>query len=348
MVFIPPEQDGLYHNVTPRRSGSLTLFLVFKFISLSENVQYFLLGAMLDLIPDFSSRVLLAVGGILGALCSFLFGPIDDAIEWLFVFIVADYLSGTYAAMKTGQWNSRTGFLGITKKIVMLSLVALCHGLDITSVIPFVSVRDAAVFAFCLNDFGSILENIERMGYGSIIPAPVRKMLGIRTIFNILGPLTNPAAATMQVMGVYEEALVRPMAEVLSNLGVKRGMVVYGQDCLDEISLSAPTSVCEIKDGTFEEYVITPEEFGMTRCTKEELVGGTPQENAEITKEILAGKKGPARDAVVLNAAAALHVAKEIPMQDAVKLAEELIDSGKAQKKLEEFVSLTNKLAEKE
>ena len=177
MVFIPPEQDGLYHNVTPRRSGSLTLFLVFKFISLSENVQYFLLGAMLDLIPDFSSRVLLAVGGILGALCSFLFGPIDDAIEWLFVFIVADYLSGTYAAMKTGQWNSRTGFLGITKKIVILSLVALCHGLDITSVIPFVSVRDAAVFAFCLNDFGSILENIERMGYGSIIPAPVSKML---------------------------------------------------------------------------------------------------------------------------------------------------------------------------
>ena len=178
--------------------------------------------------------------------------------------------------------------------------------------------------------------------------APVRKMLGIRTIFNILGPLTNPAAATMQVMGVYEEALVRPMAEVLFNLGVKRGMVVYGQDCLDEISLSAPTSVCEIKDGTFEEYVITPEEFGMTRCTKEELVGGTPQENAEITKEILAGKKGPARDAVVLNAAAALHAAKEIPMQDAVKLAEELIDSGKAQKKLEEFVSLTNKLAEEE
>ena len=160
--------------------------------------------------------------------------------------------------------------------------------------------------------------------------------------------LTNPAAATMQVMGVYEEALVRPMAEVLFNLGVKRGMVVYGQDCLDEISLSAPTSVCEIKDGTFEEYVITPEEFGMTRCTKEELVGGTPQENAEITKEILAGKKGPARDAVVLNAAAALHAAKEIPMQDAVKLAEELIDSGKAQKKLEEFVSLTNKLAEEE
>ena len=136
-----------------------------------------LMGAQVDLIPDFSSRVLLAVGGILGALCSFLFGPIDDAIEWLFVFIVVDYLSGTYAAMKTGQWNSRTGFIGITKKIIILSLVALCHGLDTTSIIPFASIRDVAVFAFCLNDFGSILENIERMGYGSIIPAPIRKML---------------------------------------------------------------------------------------------------------------------------------------------------------------------------
>ena len=132
---------------------------------------------MSDLIPDFASRVLLAVGGILGALCSFLFGPVDDAIEWLFVFIVVDYLSGTYAAMKTGQWTSRTGFLGITKKIVMLSLVALCHGLDITSIIPFVSIRDVAVFAFCLNDFGSVLENIEKLGYGSLIPDPVRKML---------------------------------------------------------------------------------------------------------------------------------------------------------------------------
>ena len=136
-----------------------------------------LMGAQVDLIPDFSSRVFLALGGILGALCSFLFGPVDDAIQWLLVFIVVDYLSGTFAALKSGQWNSRTGFLGITKKIVMLSLVALCHGLDIASVIPFVSVRDAAVFAFCLNDFGSILENIERLGYGALIPVPVRKAL---------------------------------------------------------------------------------------------------------------------------------------------------------------------------
>ena len=117
---------------------------------------------MVDLIPDFSSRVFLAIGGILGALCSFLFGPIDDAIQWLLVFIVV---------------NSRTGFIGITKKIIILSLVALCHGLDTTSIIPFVSIRDVAVFAFCLNDFGSVLENIEKLGYGSLIPDPVRKML---------------------------------------------------------------------------------------------------------------------------------------------------------------------------
>ena len=102
---------------------------------------------MSDLIPDFASRVLLAVGGILGSLCSFLFGPVDDAIQWLLVFIVVDYLSGTFAALKSGQWNSRTGFIGIAKKIIILSLVALCHGLDTTSIIPFVSIRDVAVFA---------------------------------------------------------------------------------------------------------------------------------------------------------------------------------------------------------
>lgn len=132
---------------------------------------------MSDLIPDFASRVLLAVGGILGALCSFLFGPVDDAIQWLLVFIVVDYLSGTFAALKSGQWNPRAEFIGITKKIIILSLVALCHGLDTTSIIPFVSIRDVAVFAFCLNDFGSVLENIERLGYGALIPVPVRKAL---------------------------------------------------------------------------------------------------------------------------------------------------------------------------
>lgn len=167
---------------------------------------------------------------------------------------------------------------------------------------------------------------------------PIRKELGIRTVFNILGPLTNPANANMQVLGVYEEALVEPMARVLSNLGVKRGMAVYGQDRLDEISVSAPTTVCEIDNGTFTTYIITPEQFGMKRYAKEELAGGTPEENAEITLSVLRGEKGAKRDAVVLNAAAALYVAgKAATMQEGVALAQEMIDSGKALEQLERF-----------
>ncbi|MGN1378530.1 MAG: anthranilate phosphoribosyltransferase [Dorea sp.] len=172
---------------------------------------------------------------------------------------------------------------------------------------------------------------------------PVRKELGIRTIFNILGPLANPAGANMELMGVYEEELVEPLARVLFNLGVKNAMVVYGQDKLDEISMSAPTTVCEIKDGVFRNYVIQPEDFGYTRCKKEDLVGGTPAENAEITKAILRGEKGPKRDAVALNSGAAFYIAgKAATIADGVKLAEELIDSGKAMEKLEEFIRLSN------
>ncbi len=173
--------------------------------------------------------------------------------------------------------------------------------------------------------------------------APVRKELGIRTVFNILGPLTNPAGADMQVMGVYEEALVEPLAKVLKNLGVMNAMVVYGQDKLDEISMVAPTTVCEVHDGVFKSYVITPEQFGFTRCGKEDLTGGTPEENAEITKAILRGEKGPKRDAVALNAGAALYVAgKAATLKEGVRMAEELIDSGKAMEKLNEFICLSN------
>ena len=172
---------------------------------------------------------------------------------------------------------------------------------------------------------------------------PIRKELGIRTIFNILGPLANPASANLQVMGVYDESLVEPLAKVLSNLGVKRALVVYGQDRLDEISASAETSVCEVKDGTFKSYTISPEQFGLTRCKKEELTGGTPDENAAITKAILAGEQGARRTAVVLNAGAGLYVAgKADSIEAGVRLAEELIDSGKAEKKLEEFVKYSN------
>ena len=175
--------------------------------------------------------------------------------------------------------------------------------------------------------------------------APIRKELGIRTVFNILGPLSNPAGANMELMGVYDQSLVEPLAQVMANLGVNRGMVVYGQDSLDEISMYAPTSVCEIRDGKFTSYEITPEQFGYERCEKGALTGGTPAENAEITKAILKGEeKGPKRQAVCLNAGAALYIAgKAASIEEGVKLAESLIDSGAALKKLGEFVEETNK-----
>ena len=175
--------------------------------------------------------------------------------------------------------------------------------------------------------------------------APIRKELGIRTVFNILGPLSNPAGANMELMGVYDQSLVEPLAQVMANLGVNRGMVVYGQDSLDEISMCAPTSVCEIRDGKFTSYEITPEQFGYERCEKGAMTGGTPAENAEITKAILKGEeKGPKRQAVCLNAGAALYIAgKAASIEEGVKLAESLIDSGAALKKLGEFVEETNK-----
>lgn len=173
--------------------------------------------------------------------------------------------------------------------------------------------------------------------------APVRKELGIRTIFNILGPLVNPAGASMQLLGVYDEELLEPMAQVLLNLGVKSGMVVFGQDGLDEISMSAPTSICEFRDGWLKKYTITPEQFGFNRCKKGDLVGGTPQENAKIVKDILAGARGPKFDTVILNSAAAIHVAKpELTLEDAIKAATESIDSGKAMEQLNNFVKLSN------
>lgn len=173
--------------------------------------------------------------------------------------------------------------------------------------------------------------------------APVRKELGIRTVFNILGPLSNPAGANMQLLGVYDEELVEPMAQVLSHLGVKNAMVVYGMDGLDEISMSAPTSVCEVRNGDFKKYMIEPEQFGMIRCAKEELLGGTPEENAQITRSILQGVKGPKRDAVILNSAAAIYIADfGITLEEAIVKAQHIIDSGKALEQLEKFIRLSN------
>ena len=171
----------------------------------------------------------------------------------------------------------------------------------------------------------------------------IRKELGFRTVFNILGPLTNPGRPAMQLLGVYDEYLVQPLAQVLMKLGVRHGMVVYGQDKLDEISLSAPTTVCEFKDGWMKNYVITPEQFGISRCTKEDLVGGTPEENAEITRRILAGEKGPKRDTVLLNAGAALVIGgKAESFADGIALAAQLIDSGKAAAVLDKLIAVSN------
>lgn len=172
----------------------------------------------------------------------------------------------------------------------------------------------------------------------------VRKEMGIRTLFNVLGPLANPAGATMQLFGVYSEELVEPLAHVLRNLGVKRAMVVYGRDSMDEISLSAETKVCEFKNDEFKSYVIKPEDLGLTRCNKEGLVGGTPQENAAIVNDILGGAKGPKTDVVLLNAGAAIYLASDgITLKDGIEKAREIIVSGKAKKQLKEFIEETNK-----
>ena len=168
--------------------------------------------------------------------------------------------------------------------------------------------------------------------------------LGFRTVFNILGPLTNPGSPSMQLLGVYDGYLVEPLAQVLVDLGVKRGMVVYGMDKLDEISLSAPTKVCEIRNGWFKSSTITPEDFGFERCTKDDLKGGTPAENAAITRAILGGEKGHKRNAVLMNAGASLYIGgKADSMRDGIALAADIIDSGKALVTLEKFIEVSNR-----
>ena len=170
----------------------------------------------------------------------------------------------------------------------------------------------------------------------------IRRELGFRTVFNILGPLTNPASPSTQLLGVYDEYLVEPLAAVLTDLGVRRGMVVYGKDKMDEICVSAPTTVCEMRDGWIRTYTISPEDFGIARCSKSDLAGGTPADNALTVRRILGGEKGPKRNAVLMNAGAALYVAgKAEDMAAGVRLAGELIDSGKAAATLEKFIAVS-------
>ncbi|AKL98085.1 anthranilate phosphoribosyltransferase [Endomicrobium proavitum] len=177
--------------------------------------------------------------------------------------------------------------------------------------------------------------------------APVRKELGARTIFNILGPLANPAGANMQLLGVYDENLVEPLANVLANLGVKRAVVVHGHDGLDEVTLTGATTVCEVSYGKINSYFITPEQFGLKRCKLSDLVGGTPQENAQIALDILSGKeRGPKRDVVLLNSAICLYMANDNrTLRDCVKTAGKIIDDGKALQKLKDFVQLSQEIA---
>lgn len=172
----------------------------------------------------------------------------------------------------------------------------------------------------------------------------IRRELGVRTVFNILGPLTNPASPSYMLLGVYDGYLVEPLAQVLTTLGIERGMVVYGTDKLDEISMSAPTKVCEVRDGWYRTTTIAPEDFGFERCAREELRGGTPEENAQITRDILAGKlQGPKRNTVLMNAGAAIYIGgKADSLKDGISLAAQLIDSGAAMAKLNAFVEKSN------
>lgn len=196
-----------------------------------------------------------------------------------------------------------------------------------------------------LNDVGACFMFAQKYHSSMKYVGAIRKELGFRTVFNILGPITNPASPKFQLLGVYDEYLVEPMAKVLATLGVRRACVVYGQDKLDEISISAPTTVCELKDGYYRTLTIAPEDFGFERATKADIVGGTSEENAQITRDILAGKlHGPKRNIVLMNAGVGLYIAeKAASIEEGVKLAAELIDSGKAMEKLEAFVQESNK-----
>lgn len=176
--------------------------------------------------------------------------------------------------------------------------------------------------------------------------APVRREIGVRTIFNILGPLANPAGANLQLLGVYDENLVEPLAKVLANLGVKHAMVVHGHDGLDEISLCGSSTVCEVNDGKLNSFFLDPAQLGFETCTAKDLVGGDPKENAQIALDVLSGKPGAKRDVVLLNSAVCLYMANNsMTLRDCVKLAAETIDSGKAMEKLQQFIRLSHEAA---
>ena len=202
---------------------------------------------------------------------------------------------------------------------------------------------DCKVSEACLKDLGTCFLFAQKYHTAMRFVGAPRKEIKIPTVFNILGPLANPAKANLQLLGVYDASLVDPLAKVLSNLGVKRGMVVHGNDGLDEISAVTTTTVCEFNDGTFNTYTLDPTAYGFTLCDKAELVGGTPEENAQITKDILSGKiTDGKRTAVILNAGAALHITNRISLEEGFALAADILANGSGLKKLEDFIAATN------
>ena len=221
---------------------------------------------------------------------------------------------------------------------------SLCGTADCLEALGVNILQSPARCIELLNEVGMCFFFAQKYHTSMKYVGPIRKELGFRTVFNILGPLTNPGSPKMQLLGVYDEYLVEPLAQVLVSLGVKRGMVVYGMDKLDEISMSCETKICEINDGWYKTYTIAPEDFGFKRCDKDELKGGTPEENAKITLGILNGEKGAKRDAVLLNAGASLYIGgKAESFKDGVKLAADIIDSGKALEVLNKFIEVSNR-----
>lgn len=217
-----------------------------------------------------------------------------------------------------------------------------CGTADVLEHLGVNLMADAKVSQRALEELGICFLFAQKYHTAMRFVGAVRKEIKIPTIFNMLGPLANPAKANLQLLGVYNKDLVEPLAKVLSKLGVKRGMVVHGNDGLDEISMCATTTVCEFNEGNFENYELDPIKYGFTLCKAEDLVGGMPEENAKIAKDILSGQRSAKRDAVVLNAAAAIHITNQISIEEGIKLAKEMIDSGKAMEQLEKFIVMTN------
>ncbi len=224
------------------------------------------------------------------------------------------------------------------------SVSSKCGAADILEGLGVNITADTEVMTKCLekNDICFMFAQKYHPSMGFV--APVRKSLGVRTIFNILGPLANPAGANRELMGVYDKELVRPLAQVMMNLGVQSGMVVCGDDGLDEITMTTTTTACEIKNGKLKNRVIDPEDYGFSYCEPSDLVGGNPQENKEIALDILSGREqGAKRDVVLLNAGVALYIGERcVSIQEGIAIAKQMLDSGKAMAKLEAFIRATN------